>query len=165
MPLTSSTVSPSTNPAGDATTLHDGPRSKAGAGAETVVVVNLYGYVNAQANGMIASWLPHYQQSSATVGGHCGAAVVQGLWAVDPNHIGYGMEVHPQSGFYMEYSKGGTCAPWKTDGWTPPLDNLGRPQGPDIVEVPTPATPPNPDDRIANNEEDLTPQGKPTRKQ
>jgi hypothetical protein len=164
MPLGTANVTPSTNAAGDANVLHKGPQKNVGPGPETVVVVNLYGYVSAQANGSIGSWAPHWQQSSASSGGHCGAAVEQGLFAVDANHVGYGMVVHVQSGFYRDYSKGGLNAPWKPSDLNPPIDPLGKPQGPTVLQSSTPAGQPDPNDRTPNNEVDRDPNDSPMHK-
>jgi hypothetical protein len=162
--LATTTVTPSTNAAGDANCLHNGPRFNAGPGAETVVVVNLYGYVNAQANGKVASWLPHWSQSSASTSGFCGAAIVQSLFAIDTAGVGYGMDLHPQTGFYREYSKGGDNVPWKGSGWKPPIGPLGEAQGAELVPAPDPAAPPDPSGRTENDPEHKTPTGGPMHK-
>lgn len=154
MTMGTTTVTPSTNAAGDVNTLFDGPKSNAGAGSETLVVVNLYAYVNAQANGSIGSWAPHVSKSSSSAGGAAGAAIEQSLYAVGGGGVGYGMVVHPESTYYRILTKSGLNAPWKESGWWAPVGSTFEKNGPDVKIVTDPPIPPDPNQRNATGGDD-----------
>jgi hypothetical protein len=150
MTTTTGSVTPSTNPAGDSNTLLDGPKTTVGAGAESVVVVNLYGYISVQANGCFASWAPHISKSDSSAGGYTGAAVEQQLFAVDGNGIGYGMGVHPQSGYFRIITKVSNTVPWTSGPLRPPVGPWAY-LAPEYRDVDDPPPVPNPGGRTQNN--------------
>jgi hypothetical protein len=144
---TMQTVSPSTNPAGDSKTIFGGPQTNVGAGAESVVVVNLSQSHSSSALGGMGgtSWAPHIRKSQASTGGYAGAAITQDLFALSPEGLSFGISVHPQTCCYRwahrdkEYGGGIEYGPWK-----PPFGPEFEESGPTIEWVDEP--PPQPDE-------------------
>lgn len=151
-PSSSQTVSPSTNPAGDVKTLFDGPKINVGAGAETVVVVNLAQEHNASAYGGGFGLAPHVRKSSASTGGYVGAAVLQDIYARSPAGVDYGMEVHVQTGSFRDAHRDPDTGTVAYGPWHPaPTGIPGEPSGPDVRPLDDPPPPPNPSDRDDND--------------
>jgi hypothetical protein len=142
---TTQTVTSSTNPAGDSKTLFNGPNSNCGAGAETVVVVNLSQAHSDSALGGGFSPSPHIRKSNASTGGYAGAAVTQELFAQDPHGIPFGISVHPQTGSYRWAGKNGSGTDYGP--WKPPVGPEFEESGPTIEWVDEAPLPPSEDGR------------------
>lgn len=139
---TSQTVQPSTNSAGDANALLDGPKTNYGCGAETVVSVSLYEYHNAAANGRVSGSVAHVRRSDSSTGGFAGAAIVQSLWAAGPSGLTvFAMDVHPQSGCYRHVFRDRTTI-FHKGPWLPPIGPEYEEGGPEERKVTEPPAQP-----------------------
>ena len=146
------TVATSSNAAGDAKTIFDGPKTNCGAGPETIVVVNLSQEHSASAFGGGFAVTPHILKSQASTGGQVGAAITQDLFAHGPWGMNVGISVHPQTGCYRgahtdtAFAGGVDYGPWK-----PPFGPEFDECGPDVEWVDEAPLPPNPNERTAND--------------
>jgi hypothetical protein len=149
---TSQSAVSSTNPAGDSKTIFDGPKNNHGAGAETVVVVNLSQQHSSAALGGGAFVTPHVLKSQASTGGYVGAAITQDLFAHGPWGISLGISVHPPTGSYRgahtdkSFGEAIEYGPWR-----PPFGPEFEECGPDIEWVEEAPLQPDPEGRVAND--------------
>ena len=143
----------STNPAGDAKTLYDGPKMNVGAGSETIVVVNLSQEHNCSAFGGQGGLNPlHIRKSDASAGGYVGAAITQELFAVGPWGLSTGISVYTGTCIWRWAKKGKEYGATPEYGpWKPPHGSEFEEVGPRIEDVEDAPLPPDPAGREAND--------------